>query len=212
MMEPLTPVLINQETLLPSLVAVEDVLLDGEPVVRVAKNVREHEYGLRSCAVVPGCDFRNGVIEVDVRSRILPDAPDLARGFIGIAFRVPEIDGPFECFYLRPANGRCDDPERRTHAVEYFSYPNYTFAYFRAKGITKYEAPADICLDEWIHVRIEVDGTKGKLYTNGVNVLSVEDMKGRADAKGSIALFVDIGTEGFFKNLKVSHGNEKGCE
>ena len=167
MMETLTPVLINQETLLPSLVAVEDVLLDGEPVVRVVKNVREHEYGLRSCAVVPDCDFHNGVIEVHVRSRILPDAPDL---------------------------------------------PNYTFAHFRAKGITKYEARADIGLDEWIHVRIEVDGTQGKLYTNGVNVLSVEDMKGRADAKGSIALFVDIGTEGFFKNLKVSHGDEKGCE
>lgn len=29
-------------------------------------------------------------------------------------------------------------------------------------------------------------------------------MKGREDAKGSLALFVDIGTEGFFKNLKVS--------
>lgn len=211
-METLNSIFINQEALLPSLVAVKDVLLDGEPAVRVVKNVRENEYGLRSCAVVPGCDFCNGVIEVDVRSRILPDAPDLARGFIGIAFRVPKSDGPFECFYLRPANGRCDDPERRAHAVEYFSYPNYTFAYFRAKGITKYEASADIGLDEWIHVRIEVNGTCGKLYTNGVNVLSVEDMKGREDACGSLALFVDIGTEGFFKNLKVSHWEDKGCD
>lgn len=204
-MKTFEPILINQSTLSPSLVAVSDVILDGEPAVRVVKNVKKNEYGLRSCAVVPGSSFHNGVIEVDVRSRILPDAPDLARGFIGIAFRVPENDGPFECFYLRPANGRCDDSERRAHAVEYFSYPNYTFAYFRARGITKYEAPADIGLDEWIHVRIEVNGIHGKLYTNDTNVLCVEDMKGSGEARGNIALFVDIGTEGFFKNLKVSH-------
>ncbi len=208
-MEELKPILLNEKTLSPSLVAVSETNLDREAVIRVVKNVREDEYGLRSCAIVKDSNFHNGVIEVDVRSRILPDASDIARGFIGIAFRVPENDGPFECFYLRPANGRCDDPERRAHAVEYFSYPDYTFAYFRARGITKYEAPADIGLDEWIHVRIEVDGVHGKLYTNGVKVLDVEDMKGQEDAQGSIALFVDIGTEGFFKNLKVSYHDKK---
>lgn len=208
MMDIFESIVINKRNLRPSLVAVSDAAVDGERVVRVVKNVRKNEYGLRSYAVVPGIDFHNGVIEVDVRSRILQDAPDLARGFIGIAFRVPESDGPFECFYLRPANGRCNDAERRAHAVEYFSYPNYTFAYFRAKGITKYEAPADIGLDEWVHVRIEAEGTHSRLYTNGVNVLSVEDMKGGEEARGGIALFVDIGTEGFFKNLRIAHWEE----
>ncbi len=193
---------LDEKNLIPSLVSVENAMLDGEKVIRIIKNVRKDEYGLRSYATIPNISFHNGVIQADVRSRILPDAPDLARGFIGIAFRVPPQDGPFECFYLRPANGR--DPERWQHAVEYFSYPDYTFAYFRARGITKYEAPADIGLDEWIHIKIEVCGRHGILYTNGVKVLDVEDMKGNEDARGAVALFVDIGTEGFFKNLQIS--------
>ena len=46
--------------------------------------------------------FHNGVIEVDVCGGLLPDAPDYARGFIGIVFRANENDSEFEYFYIRP--------------------------------------------------------------------------------------------------------------
>lgn len=49
-------------------------------------------------------------------SRLLPDNPDFARGFIGIAFRINEDNSQFESFYMRPMNGRIDDPTRRSRA------------------------------------------------------------------------------------------------
>ena len=68
--------------------------------------------------------FHNGVIEVDVCGKLLPDAPDYARGFIGIVFRANENDSEFESFYIRPTNGKdCDDPVRKAHGCQYFSYP-----------------------------------------------------------------------------------------
>ena len=47
----------------------------------------------------------------------------------------------FESFYIRPTNGMTEDPIRKAHGCQYFSYPRYTFAYFREFGITEYEAP-----------------------------------------------------------------------
>ena len=35
--------------------------------------------------------FHNGIIEVEVCGRLLPDAPDFARGFIGIVFRAKQM-------------------------------------------------------------------------------------------------------------------------
>ena len=35
-------------------------------------------------------------------SRLLKDAPDFARGFIGIAYCINEDDTKFESFYVRP--------------------------------------------------------------------------------------------------------------
>lgn len=177
----------------------------GEQMLRVVKTEKINEYDTNSYAKISGSDFHNGMIEADVLSRLLPDAPDFARGFIGIAFRISKNDDLFESFYIRPTNGRCEDQARRGHAVQYFSFPKYTFAYFRENGITKYEAPADIGLNEWIHLKAEIHGSCGKLSVNSVPVLNVNDMKLGGQARGAVGFFVDIGTEGFFKNLRITY-------
>ena len=148
--------------------------------------------------------FHNGVIEVDVCGKLLPDAPDYARGFIGIVFRANENDSEFESFYIRPTNGRdCDDPVRKAHGCQYFSYPGYTFSYFREFGITEYEGSVNsIALVEWSHIRAVVKNEQGEFYVDGVNVLSVKKLK-HGDSCGSVGLYVDIGTDGYFKNLKI---------
>lgn len=181
----------------------EQTAIDGEPVLRVVKTEKLHDYDTNSYVKVGEMDFHNGIIEVDVHSRLLPDAPALSRGFIGIAFRIAEGNDRFESFYIRPTNGRCEDPERKQHAAQYFSFPKYTFSYFRENGITGYEAPADIGLEEWIRIRAEIHGCCGKFFVNGTPVLTVRDLKLGEFARGAVGLFVDIGTEGFFKNLKV---------
>ena len=178
---------------------------DQEGLLRVVKTQRLYDFDINSYARLAGSDFHNGTIQVEVCSRLLPDAPDLARGFIGLAFHIQQDDSRFESFYLRPANGRdCADPVRRRHGVQYFCYPGCTFQYFRDRQITCYEAPADIGLDEWIALRLEVKDGCGALYVNGALLLRVEQMLLGPQARGAVGLFVDIGTEGLFRNLQIT--------
>ena len=183
-----------------------NVGIDPQPegVVRVVKAGKEQP-DENTYAKVAGLDFHNGVIEADVRGCLLLDAPDYARGFIGLAFRANPLDSEFECFYIRPTNGRdCQDPARRAHGCQYFSYPGYTFAYFREFGVQGYEAPVDtIALGQWSHLRAEIEGGRGRFFVDGALALEVPALKHGPDAKGAVGLYVDIGTEGFFKNLRV---------
>jgi hypothetical protein len=150
-------------------------------------------------------EFHNGIIEVDVCGKLRNDAPEHARGFIGIVFRVNELENEFESFYIRPTNGRdCTDPVRKQHACQYFSYPGYTFSYFREFGISKYEnAIPTIALNEWSHIRAEIENGKAKFYVNDELALAVDDLK-HGNSKGKIGLYVDIGTDGYFKNLTIT--------
>ncbi len=157
-------------------------------------------------AKVVGSDFHNGTIEVDVCGKLLPDAPDYARGFIGLVFRAAEDGREFECFYIRPANGcNCADPVRRSHGCQYFSFPGYTFAYFREFGISDYENRVDtIALNTWSHLKAVIKDETGLFYVDDVLVLKVNGMKHGALARGSVGLYVDIGTDGWFRNLRIS--------
>lgn len=189
---------------------IDVVQLDNEYVVRVVKAQKIFEFDENTYAKLLNCDFHNGTIKVKMLSRLLKDAPDFARGFIGIAFRINENDDKFESFYVRPTNGRnCDDPIRRTHGCQYFSYPKYTFEYFRENGITKYEAQVDIDLDEWIDLKAVINDDQAKFYINDMNtpILIVTDLIHGSNQKGSIGLFVDIGTEGFFKDLEIEYAD-----
>jgi hypothetical protein len=80
-------------------------------------------------AFVPGLDFHDGTIEVDVAGSPLAGAPSGARGFVGVAFRIDADGGSYSCegIYIRPTNGRAEDQVRRNHSTQYFSYPGYGF-------------------------------------------------------------------------------------
>lgn len=150
--------------------------------------------------------FHNGTIEIDLLSRLLPDAPDYARGFIGIVFRAAADGSTFESFYVRPTNAMTDDPVRRAHGCQYFSYPGYTFAYFRKHGIADYEAPMDCGLDTWIHLKAVIRDDSAAFYL-GVGsepVLQVPQLKLGAGAQGGVGVYVDDGTEAFARNLRIA--------
>ncbi|WOK04311.1 hypothetical protein RT717_14620 [Imperialibacter roseus] len=151
-------------------------------------------------------DFSDGTIEVKVLSRLLPEAPPFARGFIGVAFRIGDDNSVFESIYIRPTNGRVEDQQRRNHTVQYFSYPGYKFAELRKPEYGgQYETYADIGLNEWITMRIEVVGSQAKLYLNDQQYPSfvVNSMLGKP-THGAVGLWVEVGTEGYFKDIKVS--------
>lgn len=179
--------------------------LNGEEVLRVTKDPVIKEFDEATFVRINNLDFKNGTIEVKVLSRLLPDAPDFSRGFIGIAFRINDDNSKFESIYIRPTNGRADDQVRRNHSIQYFAYPDYKFQRLRKEWPEMYESYADMGLNEWIKIRIEVQDEKTRLYldNNEQPSLIVNDLKLGGNMQGAIGLFVDVGTEGFFKELKV---------
>ena len=150
-------------------------------------------------------EFKNGTIEVKVLSRLLPNAPASARGFIGIAFRVNDSNSKFECIYIRPTNGRANDQIRRNHAIQYFSFPGYTFDRLRKEAPEKYESYADMGLNEWIKLKIVIKDSHAELFINDSKQpsLIVNDLKHGPNSSGTIGLWVDVGTEGYFTDLKI---------
>ena len=185
--------------------AMSDVLLDGEQTIRVVKADKIMQFDENTLVRLKDCDFHNGTIKVKMLSRLLPDAPDFARGFIGIIYRVNDNNSEFESFYIRPTNGMTDDPVRKSHGCQYFSYPGYTFSYFREFNITKYEAPIHNGLDEWVQLKAVIRDETAEFYLNDEPepVLTVKDMKHGKDARGSVGFFSEIGTEAFFKDLEI---------
>ena len=151
-------------------------------------------------------DFKDGIIEIELSGNPGEGASDQARGFVGIAFRINDDNSKFECFYLRPTNGRADDQLRRNHSTQYISFPDFPWHKLREQFPGKYESYVDLISGEWTKVRIEVKGDKAKLFVhdNPQPVLIVNDLKMGADAHGSIGLWIGPGTDARFANLVVS--------
>ena len=151
-------------------------------------------------------DFENGSIEVKMYSQLQnpPPYPGIA-GFIGIYFRVKEDDSAFESIYLRPKVGRVNNQQYRNHTVQYFSYPHAKFDTLRKSNPGKYEGSAPVALNEWITMRIEINGETAEMFINDMkySTFIVDKMLGK-NKKGGIGLYVDIGTIGYFKDLKVT--------
>jgi hypothetical protein len=156
--------------------------------------------------IVDGLEFTDGTIEVDLAGEPGPGAAGGARGFVGVAFRVQPDRKTYDCFYVRPTNGRAEDQERRNHSAQYISHPLYTWSKLRTESPSKYEVYADMQPAEWIHLKIEVNGEKARLYINNgpQPALIVNDVKSGTGAKGAVALWFEGSTIAHFANLKIT--------
>ena len=122
------------------------------------------------------------------------------------SFRIAEADSAFESIYLRPKVGRINKQYARNHAVQYFSFPDYKFQTLRDKFPPgSYEGSAPVALNEWITMRLEINGGMAEMFINDLKYSSfvVDKMLGK-NKKGGIGLYVDIGTIGYFRDLKVT--------
>ena len=181
------------------------VKINGKEALMAVKDSGVTAFDAPTFVKIKGEDITNGTIEVKVLSRLLKNAPEFSRGFIGIAFRINDSNTKYESIYIRPTNGRADDQVRRNHSIQYYSYPDYKFDRLRKESPERYEAYADMELDKWITLRIEVKGAQAKLFLNNNEQpsLVVNDLKHGANTAGAIALWVETGTEGYFRDLKV---------
>ena len=190
------------------------VSLNGEDVIKVERDLKTLPFDVNKLEAtvdeptyvkLKGVDFENGVIEVKMLAQIQNPSPfKFAQGFIGVAFRIDENDSAYESIYLRPKVGRSDNQSARNHTVQYYAYPDYKFDRLRKESPGMYETTAPVNIEEWITMRIEVRGEKAYMYINDAkySTFVVEKMKGKT-THGSMALWVDIGTIGYFKDLKV---------
>ncbi len=152
-------------------------------------------------------DFENGTIEVKMYSQLQNPLPFAsAAGFIGLYFRIKEDDSAWESIYLRPKVGRINNQMARNRAVQYFSYPDFKFQTLRDKfPAGSYEGSAPVMLNEWITMRLEINGETAEMFINNLKYSSfiVNKMLGKSK-KGFVGLYVDIGTIGYFKDLKIT--------
>jgi hypothetical protein len=200
---------LDKHTLLPVSVSAAVTTLNGKQCVKIIKDSSVTAFDEPTFALIKSVQFSNGVIEAKVLSRLLPNAPEMARGFIGIAFRINDSSQKFESIYLRPTNGRAENQLRRNRSIQYFSYPAYKFERLRKEAPGEYETYADMGLNEWIQLKIIVNGSKAQLFLNNSKqpALIVNDLKLGSNASGAIGLWVDVGTEGFFSDVKITNQN-----
>src|ERR1700724_4371129 len=155
-------------------------------------------------AVINGVEFKDGTIDVDVAG--LPGAGSNlgARGFVGLAFRSAPHAAAFECFYIRPSNGRADDQLRRNHATQYVSAPAYPWFRLRKENPGVYESYVDLESGTWTRLKIVATGTQARLYVNGAEqpALIVNDLK-LGETQGRVALWADPTTDAYFSNLTI---------
>ena len=156
-----------------------------------------------------GVDFADGTIEVDVAAKpteTTPPGSPLPPGFIGVAFRTRPDANHYELFYLRPGNSGSSDQAKRNHSVQYMSVPDFDWSKLRWRWPSVYEAYADMELNSWIRMKIEVEGRQAKLYVNSAPrpVLVVDGLKGE-DLKGGVGLWPSGGQENYFSNVRITH-------
>lgn len=156
-------------------------------------------------ALLPGTDFQDGVIEADIALKTTVPPGVRYPGFVGIAFRVRPDSSHYELFYLRPGNSQAADQAMRNHAVQYVSAPEFGWYRLRREWPWVYESHADLAMEAWTKVRIEVAGRTAKLFLNGSlkPSLVVDGLKGE-DLHGAVGLWSFTDEEAYFSNVRIT--------
>ncbi len=192
-------------------VAAAPATLAGRKGLRLTLSGTATGPDVEQLALVDGSAFANGLIEAEIAGEPAPGAAGGARGFVGIAFRVQDDLRTYDAFYLRPTNGRADDQERRNHATQYVSHPDWPWDRLRKETPSRYESYVDLVAGAWTKVRVEVRGDKARLFVNGAEqpTLVVNDVKSGASARGAVALWLGPGTVAHFRSLVVTPEPDK---
>ena len=178
----------------------EAVEYQGRKAVRLATQSSEDVF-----ALLKGTQFQDGTIEADIALKTTTAPGVRMPGFVGIAFRARTDVSHYDMFYLRPGNSHSEDQAMRNHSVQYVAAPGFDWYKLRREWPWVYESHAELRLEAWNSVKIEVHGRTAKLYVNGSESpsLVVNGLKGE-DLQGGVALWGYVGEEAYFANVKVT--------
>lgn len=172
----------------------------GKFVDGARQGVRMSERENDGVAYVPGIEFANGTIEIDIRGKDVQQ-----QSFVGVAFH--GVDGTtYDAIYFRPFNFRTDDQARRARAVQYVSHPANPWQKLRAESPGKYEKGLEPPPDPngWFHARIVVASPKVSVFVGDARQpsLAVDQLSDRR--KGLVGVWVGNTSGGDFANLRLS--------
>jgi hypothetical protein len=186
-------------------VTADAAVFKGRKAVRITDAAPPTVNDAGRLALVTNSQFQDGVIELDMAGDVMPGAGQGARGFVGLVFRAAADGSRFECFYLRPTNGRADDQVRRNHSLQYISIPGFPWQLLREKFPEKYESYVDLQPGEWTKVKVVAKGDHAQLFVHGAGqpALIVNDLKQPASG-GVVGLWVGPATVAHFANLRVT--------
>jgi hypothetical protein len=163
------------------------------------KGVRLSEAAGEGPAYLPGIEFANGTIELDVRGKDVQGS-----SFVGVAFH--GVDGTtYDAIYFRPFNFKTDDQARVRRAVQYISHPAHPWQKLRAEHPGQYEQPVRPVPDPngWFHARVVVASPKVRVFVDDGKepCLTVSQLSDRR--KGLVGVWVGNTSGGDFANFKV---------
>ena len=166
------------------------------------KGVRLSEAEGEGPAYLPGIEFANGTIELDMKGKDVQGA-----SFIGVAFH--GIDGTtYDAIYFRPFNFKTEDKARVLRAVQYISHPAHPWQKLRAEQPGQYEKPVAPVPDpnNWFHARVVVASPKVSVFVGEGKepCLTVNQLSDRK--KGLVGIWVGNTSGGDFANLTIVPG------
>jgi hypothetical protein len=151
-------------------------------------------------AWITGVELSEGTIELEIKGK-----NQQGRSFVGIAFHGQD-NRIFDAVYLRPFNFQAAEQERRSHSIQYVSMPGFDWSKLRSSHPGKYESaitPAPEP-DSWVRLKLVIKGKNVAAYVSGSDMpaLTAELLNDRL--KGKVGLWVGNGSDGSFRNLKVT--------
>ncbi len=169
-----------------------NILVDfeSEDFQIVQGEVLEHNgrTAFKGMGLLPNLKFKNGVIEVDM-------FVTGQRSYPGVNFRI-QSRGNYEHFYIRPHRaGLYPD------ALQYTPCTNRidSWQLFSGDGYTAF---SEIPKGEWFHVKIDVKGSRARVFINEeVNPsLEIPNLY-HGDSEGMISINCPLNNSAFFSNL-----------
>ena len=163
------------------------------------KGVRLSEAAGEGPAYLPGVEFVNGTIELEIKGKDVQGA-----SFVGVAFH--GVDGTtYDAIYFRPFNFKTEDPARVLRAVQYVSQPAHPWQKLRADHPGQYEKPVRPVPDPnaWFRARVVVASPKVSVFVDDAKepCLTVNQLSDRR--KGLVGVWVGNTSGGDFANLKI---------
>ena len=146
-----------------------------------------------------GFEFSTGTLEFDAKGKSAPPQSS----FVGVAFRTVD-DKTYDVVYFRPFNFRAADAERKSHAVQYVSEPQWPWQRLRQEKPGQFEKPVEPAPegDAWFHAKVVIEKRQVKVFVNGAAEpsLTVNELSDRTG--GSVGLWCN--GYGVIANLKIT--------